>query len=170
VVKGRPKMNCGEHGKYGDMQKLNGQNKYDRDHLPSKAALQQLAKDILRNNKALAKQLTAEGRASLFGDQGVISKMGEVVAIPKRDHQRYSRTYGKRNTQEQIKEDAKDLQKATGKDAKAIEEAEGKQMDDECAKKYRKVAENLRKKTHEEYVNEITDQIKDVIKNQKKSL
>lgn len=167
TIVGKGTMNCGDNGKYGDMLNKTGDGKLDRDHVPSKAALQEAAKEILKNNPALAEKLTQESLTALFGDKGLISKQGQTIAIPKKDHQQHSDTYGRRNSPEKIKEDAKDLNKAAEKDTKTIEEAEGKQMDDECAGKYKKAAENIRKKTHAEYVKELTDLIKDVIKNQK---
>ena len=39
--------------------------------------------------------------------------------------------------------------------------------DDECAKKYKKAADEIRKKTHEEYLQDIKNLIKDVMNNVK---
>ena len=130
TIVGKSKMNCGEGGNYGDMLKKTGDGKLDRDHVPSKAALQEAAKNLIDEYGI---DLTKTQLSALFGDNGLISKQGRAIAIPKKDHQKHSETYGRRNSPEKIKEDAADLQKAAKRDTKTIEEAEGKEMDDECA-------------------------------------
>ncbi len=108
--------------------------------------------------------------AALFGKNsnlGTIAGKGKTIAIPKKDHQQNSRTYAGRNNPDKVKGDSKDLQQAAKDDTKTIEDAEGKEMDDECLGKYKKAAEEIRKKTHKEYVKELTDLIKDVMKNVK---
>ena len=98
---------------------------------------------------------------------GQIAKQGQTIAIPKKDHQKNSDTYGRRNSPEKIDEDAKNLQDAAEKDTKTIEDAEGKEMDDECLDRYKKAAEEIKKKTHAEYVKELTELIKNTMKNVK---
>lgn len=162
TIVGKDTMNCGDNGKYGDMLNKTGDGKFDRDHVPSKAALQEAARQLIRKLKIA---LSDDQMAALFGDKGLISKQGETIAIPKKDHQQHSDTYGRRNSPEKIDNDAKDLGKAADKDLKTIEDAEGKEMDDECAKKYKKAADEIRKKTHVDYLKDIMNLIKDVQKN-----
>lgn len=165
TIVGKGTMNCGDNGKYGDMQKKTGDGKLDRDHVPSKAALQKAAEKLLEAAKI---DLTDGQKSALFGDNGLISKQGQTIAIPKKDHQQHSETWGsKKNTPERIEKDSQELQDAAKRDTKSIEDAEGKEMDDECAKKYKKAAEEIRKKTHEEYLQELKNLIKDVMKNVK---
>lgn len=167
TIVGKGKMNCGEDGKYGDLLKKTGDGKLDRDHVPSKAALKQTARQILEDT-GLIEKITQTQLDALFGkgsSPGEIAKQGQAIAIPKKDHQEHSDTYGRRNTPEKIKDDSKDLQKAAGKDTKTIEEAEGKQMDDECAETYKKAADKIKKKTHAEYVKELTQLIKETMRN-----
>lgn len=45
-AKKKPKLKCGEGGKYGDLKKKTGKGKLDRDHIPSKAALQEKAREL----------------------------------------------------------------------------------------------------------------------------
>jgi len=163
TVKGKGKMNCGEDGNYGDLQKKTGDNKFDRDHIPSKAALQQAARNILDDTPELAKQLSKAGREALFGDNGMISKSGLAIAIPKADHKNFSPTYGSKNSETQIESDAEDLQGAAKRDAKAMEDAEGKEMDPECLEKYKKAADKITKRTNAEYDKALTDVIKQAI-------
>lgn len=166
TIVGTKKLNCGDNGNYDDMLKKDGDGKLDRDHVPSKAALQEAARDILKAAPELARELKAKSIEALFGDKGLISKQGQTIAIPKKDHQQHSRTYGRRNNPDKVKGDSKDLQDAANKDTKEIEEGEGKEMDEECFGKYKKAAEKIRKKTHAEYVKDLTDLIKDVISKQ----
>lgn len=44
--KTKKKMKCGDFGKYGDLKKKTGEGQFDRDHVPSKAALKQRAKEL----------------------------------------------------------------------------------------------------------------------------
>ena len=164
TIVGTKKMNCGDNGNYEDMLKKNGENKLDRDHVPSKAALKEAALNIIKD---MGVQLTPDQVAALFGkgsNPGAIAGKGKTIAIPKKDHQQHSRTYAGRNNPDKVKGDSKDLQQAAKDDTKTIEDAEGKEMDDECLGKYKKAAEAIRKKTHKEYVQELTDLIKDVMK------
>lgn len=167
TVVGKGEMNCGDDGKYEDMLKKSGDGKLDRDHVPSKAALKKAVQNILDKTPSLAEKMTPERMAALFGkgsNPGAIAGKGETIAIPKKVHQEHSDTYAGRNKPEKIQKDSENLQEAAEKDTKKIEDAEGKEMDDECLKKYKKAAEKIRKKTHAEYVKELTDLIKDVIK------
>jgi hypothetical protein len=163
TVKGKGKMNCGEDGNYGDLQKKTGDNKYDRDHIPSKAALQKAAQNILDDNPGLAAKLSDTAKAALFGENGMISKSGLAIAIPKADHKNFSPTYGSKNSETQIENDAEDLQGAAKRDAKAMEDAEGKEMDPECFEKYKKAADKITKRTNAEYDKALTDVIKQAI-------
>lgn len=167
TVVGKGKMNCGDNGSYEDLLKKDGEDKLDRDHVPSKAALKETAEEIIRKKRF---KLSKAQLDALFGkgnNPGIIAKKGQAIAIPKKDHQQHSDTYAGRNNPDKIKKDSEDLQKAAEKDTKTIEEAEGKEMDDECAKKYKKAADKIRKKTHAEYEKELTDLIIDAMKNVK---
>jgi hypothetical protein len=161
TIVGTKKMNCGDNGNYDDMLKKDGDGKLDRDHVPSKAALQEAARDLIREMRL---DPTNPKLAQLFGDKGLISKQGQTIAIPKKDHQQHSRTYGRRNNPDKVKGDSENLQEAANKDTEEIEEGEGKEMDDECFKKYKKAAEKIRKKTHTEYLKDLTDLINKAIK------
>lgn len=145
TIVGTKKMNSGYNGNYEDMLKKDGENKLDRDHVPSKAALQEAARDLIRDMRL---DPTNPKLAQLFGDKWLISKQGQTIAIPKKDHQQHSRTYGRRNNPDKVSVDSKDLQDAAKKDAKEIEEGEGKEMGDECFGKYKKAAEQIPRKTH----------------------
>ncbi|NIA00581.1 hypothetical protein [Massilia sp. CCM 8734] len=152
VVVGTEVLKCGEAGTYGELLEKSADKKFDRDHVPSKAALQKAARNLLRKRKI---DLSDEQTSALFGPKGAISRAGRAIAIFRKDHQKHSDTYGGRNNQTKISDDADELQKAAKKDTKRIEEAEGKEMDADCADKYAKAAEEIRKKTHAEYEDEL---------------
>jgi hypothetical protein len=90
TVVGNKTLNCGEDGSYGEMQKKTGNNKFDRDHVPSKAALQEAARNLIDKAQLV---LTKAQEAALFGDNGAISKAGQTIIIPKKDHAAHSDTY-----------------------------------------------------------------------------
>jgi hypothetical protein len=171
TIVGTKTLNCGDNGSYEDLNKKSGENKFDRDHIPSKAALKAAAQKILDTTPALAEKMNQARLESLFGkggSHGTIANKGQTVAIPKKDHKNHSPTNGSgegKNTPKQIDKDSDELQKASEKDTKAMEEADGKEMDDECFDKYKKAAKEIRKKTHKEYIKELTELIKDAIRN-----
>lgn len=119
--KKKDKLKCGDSGKYGDLQKRTGGGKFDRDHVPSKAALKEFARKTLRGGRALCKRQAS-----------AIDKVGNAIAIPKGVHSEYSPTYGGRNSDSRISEDAGDLQKAARRDTRNVK----KGMKDPCKKKY----------------------------------
>ncbi len=173
TVVGKKKLDCGEDGSYGELQKKTGDNKFDRDHIPSKAALQKAARDLINASRVV---LPKAAEAILFGDNGTISKAGQTIVTPKSDHQQHSRTYGNnRNTPQQIADDAKDLQKAAKEDTKVMEEAmedkaknskdeqDENETDPECLEKYKEAAKKIREKTHAEYIADLKKLIKDAI-------
>ncbi len=46
VVGGKDELDCGEYSAYGEQKKKTGHGKYDRDHIPSKAALKERARQL----------------------------------------------------------------------------------------------------------------------------
>ena len=165
-VEGKNELKCGDSGAYRDLLKQPGGNKFDRDHVPSKAALKRIADEIL---EAEGVELTDKERVTLFGNKknpGLIANEGESIAIDKSDHREASRTYGYRNTEERVIEDAKDAQAAAKKDTKAILE-DATRWGEKCREKYERWAENVVQKTHAEYVRDIAKLIQKVISERK---
>jgi len=134
--KQKDKMKCGESGAYGDLKKRTGGGEFDRDHVPSKAALKEFARDKLRGGKALCKK---QAKA--------IDNIGNTIAIPKGVHQNYSPTYGNKNSPSQIKKDASDLQKAARRDTRNV----NKGMKNPCKKKYEAWQKKINKMTNTDY-------------------
>jgi hypothetical protein len=101
----------GQSGTYGDLKKqkkTHGESEsLDMDHRPSYAS----------QKKALEDQL---GRKLTDAEAKALKNDTPAVATPRAEHQQNSRTYGGRNTPEQIAEDAKDLNKARRLDEEAM--------------------------------------------------
>jgi hypothetical protein len=133
------KLKCGEAGEYGDQKERSGDNKYDRDHIPSKAALKERAAQL--NEAPLT---PAQSKAI---ENGALS-----IVIPKAAHSGVSPTYGGRNADLKVS-DPDDLQGAAARDTKAMEKkgALDKHADAECVKAYKAAAKKIRSVTNEEY-------------------
>jgi filamentous hemagglutinin len=101
----------GQSGTYGDLKnqkKTYGETEpLDMDHRPSYAA----------QKKALEDKL---GRKLTDAEAKALKNNTPAVSTPRPEHQQNSRTYGARNTPEQIAEDAKDLDKARRLDEEAM--------------------------------------------------
>jgi hypothetical protein len=154
--KGKKKLDCGELGTYGDQKKRTGDNKYDRDHVPSKAALKERAEQIAKER----------GDPPLSPKQKkAIENLADAVVIPKATHRKSSPTYGSKN---------KKLSKTDGKNAGTLNDALGRDLDavltdlektdPECAKQYRAAAKKLRDKVKKNS-NHFDDFLNDVLDN-----
>lgn len=146
----KPMHKCGEVGSYGGLSnkgsanqaprkgKKRGARVWERDHVPSKAALFKRAEDKLGLTKGddLYKCVT-----------GKLEYQGRAICIPRKTHRAYSRTCADNNTAKQISDDAKDPDKAIEEDAKKV--IEGLKKDKpECVAAYKKAIEEI-KKTHD---------------------
>lgn len=142
TVKGKPKLKCGQSGTYKELKKSTGDNKYDRDHIPSKAALKKHAEKL-------------KGKKLSDAEKTAIDDAGWTIAIPKQAHKEVSPTYGKRN-ESLIKGDADDLAKAAQRDIEAMRDKIDK-YDKGCAKKYKAETEKILKKTNADYDRMLKD-------------
>jgi len=136
----RAVLECGESGSYGDLKKKTGNNQFDRDHVPSKAALKELGKKIAaKAGKPFTKAMAS-----------AVDKLADAIAIPKPLHQQHSETYGQ--TPAEAQADGASTQKlndATKRDLKAIEDNMGDD-DPKCKELYAKWAEEIRAKIDED--------------------
>jgi hypothetical protein len=143
--KKKKEMKCGENGKYGDLKKKTGKGKFDRDHVPSKAALKSFARKECNGGAELCKL-----------QKKAIENIGAAIAIPKGVHSQYSPTYGGNNTDARIKEDAGDLQAAAKRDTKDVSGG----MKNPCKKKYDSWAKKVTKMTNADYKKVLKGAIK----------
>ncbi|WP_025804399.1 hypothetical protein [Pseudomonas chlororaphis] len=129
--KGKKKLKCGEYGKYGDLKKKTGDGKFDRDHIPSKAAL-----------KARAEAL--KGEKLTKAESKAIEKWGNSIAIPRQAHIDISPTHGQ--TLADAANDAKNLAGSAQRDVEAmLKKIDEYDADGGCKKAYQKAAKRVLK-------------------------
>lgn len=124
-------LDCGEVGEYGEQKKRSGKNAYDRDHIPSKAALKEAAVKL----NGGAKLTTAQTKA--------VENLAISVVIPKAAHKDVSPTFTWKNQPELIKSDAKNLQKAAQRDTAAMRKGLDKYADEDCVEAYKAAADKI---------------------------
>lgn len=145
----KEKMKCGEGGKYGDLKKKTGGGKYDRDHIPSKAALKERAKQLIGNRELTDAEETA------------IEKWGEAIAIPRQAHIDVSPTYGQ--TIKEAQQDAKDLASSTQRDVEAmLKKIDEYDANGNCRSAYEEAAKKLLTKDNSWYDKGLLDLINSI--------
>ncbi|MGN6234183.1 MAG: PAAR-like domain-containing protein [Trinickia sp.] len=150
-VKGKKKLKCGEYGKYGDLKKKTGDGKFDRDHVPSKAALKERAESLLDEGEKLS---SAQKKA--------IEDWGDSIAIPRRAHIDVSPTYGSKNVK-LAPQDAEDLAGAARRDVEAmLKQIDEYDADGGCKKAYQKAAKRVLRLTNKDFDKALLEIIKKV--------
>jgi hypothetical protein len=146
----KAKLKCGEYGKFGELKKKTGDNKFDRDHIPSKEALKQRAAEI-KGDKLTPKEAAA------------IDKAGEAIAIPKQAHIDASPTYGQ--TKAAAAKDAKNLAESARRDVEAmLKEIDKYDADGNCKKAYQKAAAKIMRMNNKDFDKMLADILKGVKK------
>ncbi|WP_255987374.1 hypothetical protein [Chitinolyticbacter albus] len=145
-TKPKKKMKCGEYGKYGDLKKKTGDGKFDRDHIPSKAAL-----------KARAEAL--KGDTLTKAEKTAIDNAADAIAIPRQAHIDISPTYGQ--TAANAAKDAGDLAGSARRDVEAmLGKIDEYDADGGCKKAYQKAAKRVLKKNNAEFDKWLADVMK----------
>jgi len=148
--KTKKKMKCGEHGKYGDLKKKTGGGKFDRDHIPSKAALKKRAEALL-------------GRELKDSEKKAIDAAGDAIAIPRQAHIDISPTYGQSSID--AAKDAADLAGSAKRDIEAmLEKIDEYDEDGGCKDAYKKASAEILKKTNVDYDKMLAKVLKGVKK------
>lgn len=147
---GKEELDCGEHGEYGQQKKRTGKGKYDRDHVPSKAALKERAKFLNKGRKLSDSQLKA------------VENLAISIVIPKAAHSGASPTYGGRNTEDLIKSDSEDLQGAAKRDLDKMKKELPKHADPDCVEAYKEAAAEIDKTTNADYDKHLKNILKTV--------
>lgn len=150
--KKKKELKCGESGKYGDLKKKTGHGQFDRDHVPSKAALKEFARKEVNGGDELCKL-----------QKKAIDNVGAAIAIPRGVHKDYSPTYGGKNTPTQVSSDAGNLQGAAQRDTKNVSAG----MKNPCKKKYDKWAKKITKMKDKDYKKMLDKAIKPFKKKKK---
>lgn len=130
-VKARKKLKCGEYGRYSPLKRKRGDGKFDRDHIPSKAALIKRAEQL--NGGKLSE-----------AQRNAIVNWGNAIAIPRQAHADISPTYGQTKASASL--DAKDLARSARRDVEAmLKRIDEYDADGGCKKAYRKAAKRVLK-------------------------
>lgn len=144
----KQKLKCGEHGKYGDLKKKTGNNKFDRDHIPSKAALKARAEAIL-------------GRRLTAAQASAIDRGAAAIAIPKQAHIDISPTYGQ--SKAGAAKDAKNLAGSAKRDVNAmLKKIDEYDEDGNCRKAYKQAASKILKMSKKDFDRWILQTVKGV--------
>jgi hypothetical protein len=139
-------MKCGESGKYGDLKKKTGDGKFDRDHIPSKAAL-----------KARAEQLQGEPLSA--AQKRAIDNAGNAIAVPRQAHIDVSPTHGQ--SLSDAAKDAGDLAGSAKRDVNAmLEKIDEYDEDGGCRKAYQTAAKTILQKTNADFDKMLADILK----------
>lgn len=140
----KPKLECGEVGTYASLQKKRAAPKFERDHIPSVAALVERAKKIKKRMKP----------AQMKCVKGKVKRRGMAVAIPKPSHRQFSPTCGGKNTSTQIRADGKNkegMKKACDRDTRAMQKHLNSTKP-ECADAYKKSAKKIKEHDSESMI------------------
>lgn len=120
--------------------KRRGARVWERDHVPSKAALFKRAEKLCGLTKGTKKKPNA-----LYDCvTGKLEDRGMAIVIPRKIHRGFSKTCGKRNTKKQIKDDAAtraSLDAAIKRDTDALIEA---LKGTDCEAEYKEAAKSLK--------------------------
>ncbi|GAA0754583.1 DUF4150 domain-containing protein [Ideonella azotifigens] len=140
-------MKCGEINQYGEQKKKTAKGKRARDHIPSKAALKERAKEL----KAQAAKSKRKKVPLSKCERKVIDDSALTIVIPTRAHQRASPSYGQSRVQ--ASRDAQNLQGAAkGDTAAMMSDKDGiKKYDAACQEAYKQNAEKINNITNEQY-------------------
>jgi hypothetical protein len=161
----KKKLKCGESGSYKELGKKDagvtdkrGVYEFNRDHIPSKAALKARAEQILN------RPLTGKEKAA-------IDNQAFTVAIPSEMHKEYSPTHSQ-STQDAIKDATPDpktgkggLADAAKRDVKAMKKGFSKKHKS-CGKKYAEATKEILNKTNADYDKWLVDTV-NAVKNAK---
>lgn len=137
----KPLLKCGEVGTYAELKKKRAAPEFERDHVPSAAAMLRAA---MKDNPGLSVNERACVKRRLK-DRAL------TIAIPKGAHRQHSRTCGGRNTEKQIEDHSKDLDKAAKGDTDKLQE----NIDAACAEAYKKAAEQARAQDHKGLIDKV---------------
>lgn len=143
---GKKKLKCGEYGRYGDLKKKTGEGKFDRDHIPSKAALKARAADL-------------KGAPLTKAEASAIDKAADAVAIPRQAHIDISPTYGQ--SPAEAARDARDLAGSARRDVESmLGKIDEYDADGGCKKAYQKAAKRVLKKNNADFDRWLAETLK----------
>lgn len=140
--KGKGKLKCGDSGSYKDLKKKTGDGKFDRDHIPSKAALKERAREL------------NGGRRLTPAQERAVDSWGNAIAIPRQAHIDVSPTYGQ--TIAEARKDAKNLAGAAKRDVDSmLDKISEYDADGGCREAYMTAAKRVIDMTNDDYAREL---------------
>lgn len=148
----KPDLSCGECGSYSKLQEKRAKELgFERDHVPSKAALREAA-----FQRAKPKRLTKAQKTCIAGK---VEARGITVAIPRSSHRNFSPTCGSKNNKAQLKQDAKNpksLREAVERDLTAMQEhlRSRESPDPACGKAYAAAAKEIKEHDNESMIKQ----------------
>jgi uncharacterized Zn-binding protein involved in type VI secretion len=134
-------LDCGETGSYSKLKEKGAAPDYERDHVPSKAALREAA---LKRAKARGIKVNDDERGCIASK---VEARGITVAIPKSSHRNFSPTCGSKNTPAQIAADAAtpaSTKAAVDRDVDAMQKHLDGPPKHECADAYREASKDIK--------------------------
>lgn len=146
-------LSCGECGTYTELKKKSAAPEYERDHIPSKAALREAA-----FNRADERGMGPFDKEEKECIARRVEAQGITVAIPWRAHRKHSPTCGSKN-KKLINGDAKDPESLCAAIKRDLADMQAylkaaNDPDRACAEEYAKAAEKIRKHPNEEMIDE----------------
>jgi hypothetical protein len=145
--KSKKKLDCGEGGSYADLLKKTGDGKYDRDHIPSKKAMIERARQLAEDNDLIFNK----------GIEQKIIALSDTIAIPRQAHIDISPTYGSRN-KSIYRQDASDLAGAAKRDiSEMLNNIDKYDKDGKCRALYKKFADEILKMTNDDFDKFLAD-------------
>lgn len=147
----KPWLKCGEVDSYAKLNKKRAKPKFERDHVPSHAAMNKAAQSSTRMRNA--------SKAVRKCVKAYVKDKALTIAIPKGVHRGFSRTCGSRNTAAQISTDSKDLNAAAKRDIKDIQ-THLNSKNSACAQAYSDAAEEVKAQDHKKLIKDAIDKCK----------
>lgn len=134
-------LDCGETGSYSKLKEKRAAPDFERDHVPSKAAL----RDAAYNRAAAAGISLNPTQMKCIANR--VEDRGITVAIPKASHRNFSPTCGSNNTPARIAGDAAtpdSMKAAVDRDTAAMQAHLDGPPKDPCADAYREAAKKVK--------------------------
>jgi uncharacterized Zn-binding protein involved in type VI secretion len=134
-------LDCGEAGSYSKLKEKGAAPDYERDHIPSKAALRDAA---FQRAAANGIPLDFEQKKCIANK---VEARGITVAIPKASHRNFSPTCGSQNTPTQLKQDAASpasMKAAVDRDVNAMQNHLDGPPQHACADAYREASKQVK--------------------------
>jgi len=142
-------LECGESGSYSKLQQKGAAPDYERDHVPSKAALRDSA---FNRAKKAGKKLNGDQKDCIAKK---VEARGITVAIPRSSHRNFSPTCGSRNTTTQLAQDAaspESLKAAVDRDTAAMQAHLDGPPKHDCADAYRAASAQIKAHDNEDMI------------------